>query len=69
MTEARVRECRRCGRPVIITPSGHTRAHACPHGRACVLSYAARRRGSKAMRCGECFRGRQLELFPSGATG
>jgi hypothetical protein len=55
--------CKRCGRVVASTPSGHVRAHACPHGVACVLSYAARRRGGKARRCAACWSANQLSLF------
>jgi ribosomal protein S14 len=62
MSEAR-RECKRCGEHRGVTPSGHLRAHACPHGRPCVLSYAARKRGQRARRCAPCLAGRQLELF------
>jgi hypothetical protein len=56
------RECKRCGRSIPVTPSLHLRAHACEHGKACVLSYAARRRGDRAQRCAKCAAGRQLEL-------
>jgi hypothetical protein len=56
------RECKFCERRIGVTPSGHLRAHACPHGSACVLSYVARRRGDKVKRCAECVASRQLSL-------
>ena len=61
------RDCKRCGGSVAVTPSAHVRAHACPHGRACVLSYAARKR-ERASRCAKCLAGRQLELFAAAAA-
>lgn len=67
------RECKRCARIVAETPSGHLRAHACSHGRPCVLSYAQRRAtpGVKA-KCPKCAEARmlrdQLALFPAGST-
>jgi hypothetical protein len=57
------RECRRCGRSIPKTPSGHLRAHACEHGRACILSYVARRRGDTLRRCKHCALACQLPLF------
>jgi hypothetical protein len=57
------RECKRCGVSVRITPSGHLRAHPCPHGRGCVLSYVARRRGDRPKRCNVCDARTQLPLF------
>jgi hypothetical protein len=59
------RDCKRCGQSKPETKSKHVKAHRCPHGRACVLSAAARRRGQRVTRCLACWRGRQLELpFP-----
>jgi len=46
--------CGRCGRAVSRTPSGHLRAHECPHGSQCVVPYARRRLGEKAAHCGVC---------------
>jgi hypothetical protein len=59
------RVCRSCGRSVTTTPSGHLRAHACPHGHGCVLSYRARRLGRRPRRCGACFVAKQLALWPA----
>jgi hypothetical protein len=56
------RECRKCGGWHRVTPSGHLAAHKCEHGGKCVLSYIARRRGERAVRCAACLAGRQLEL-------
>lgn len=61
------RECRRCGRVVLVTRSMHLRAHACPHGGDCVLPYHQRFEGKRARKCGECFAARQLSLFPEAA--
>lgn len=62
------RECRRCGRAVATTTSHHVRAHRCPHGKACVISYSQRRCGARAARCAKCLAGRQLWLFPEAST-
>lgn len=56
-------DCRRCGRTVTTTPSGHTRAHRCPHGKWCNPPYNARRRGVRREDCAECRNGRQVPLF------
>jgi uncharacterized protein (DUF983 family) len=63
------RTCKRCGREVAWTASGHARAHDCPHGRTCVKPYAERRAGGGVRRCDDCEAGRllrnQLPLFPT----
>jgi hypothetical protein len=58
----RTRACARCRQEVPVTPSGHLRAHECPHGAPCVLTYAARRLGDKPRDCRACL-DRQLPLF------
>ncbi len=58
------RECKHCGRVIPVTPSGHLRAHACPHHTACVLSYAQRRQGEVRVPCEACKASSQLVLFP-----
>lgn len=62
------RECKRCGRCVLVTRSGHLRAHACPHGGDCVIPYHERREGKRAGKCPACTASRQLELFPETPT-
>jgi hypothetical protein len=58
------RACRACGRAIGLTPSGHLRAHACPHGVCCVPSYRARRGGDKGKTCPQCkLAERQLRLL------
>lgn len=46
--------CKRCGLEVARTKSRHLRAHACPHGRPCVLPYSTRRTGERPEPCPEC---------------
>jgi hypothetical protein len=54
---------------VAVTPSGHTRAHACPHGLVCEPGFKGRFAKSKdrTARCAECAKMRaaraQLGLF------
>jgi uncharacterized protein len=57
--------CKRCQQPIAVTQSGHLRAHACPHGAACVVPYTARRAGEKPEACAACLEGRNL-LLPFG---
>lgn len=57
------RACKTCGREVAVTPSGHLRAHSCPHGHCCVPSYLARRKGARGKTCPTCRRGPQMTLF------
>lgn len=57
------RSCRRCGRAIALTKSGHLRAHQCPHGKWCVRPYSARREGARAEGCEPCTTGRQIKLF------
>jgi hypothetical protein len=58
------RECRKCGRVIGETPSGHLRAHQCPHGKLCVATYFARRgmAGHGPERCDACEYARNLTL-------
>lgn len=55
-------ECRRCGRMITKTPSGHLRGHNCPHERLCVVPYAKRRVLVQPERCDECEHARNLVL-------
>jgi hypothetical protein len=61
-TEAKARTCTRCGATVAETPSGHLRAHACPHGKTCVATYAKRREGDRPKTCMQCHGARNLLL-------
>jgi hypothetical protein len=51
---ANERVCKRCGRTVSRTPSGHLRAHFCDHGAQCVVPYSRRRLGEKPEHCTQC---------------
>lgn len=55
------RVCTRCGKEVHVSVRGRMVAHQCPHGRACLLSYAQRRH-TKSQRCPECFAACQIPL-------
>lgn len=67
MSEQRV--CPECASRVDVTPSNHLRAHACPHGEPCQLSYKQRRLGVVRRPCRVCVSARhskQGRLFADG---
>jgi hypothetical protein len=61
---ANERVCKRCGRTVSRTPSGHLRAHFCDHGAQCVVPYSRRRLGEKPDHCFQCSGVRDERLEP-----
>jgi len=58
------RSCKRCHQSITLTPSGHLRAHTCPHGDQCVVPYSRRRVGEKPAHCGVCLGVRDARLEP-----
>lgn len=58
-----VTRCKRCGREMSTTPSGHLRAHHCPHGKWCQVPYDKRRTGQKREHCAACVGALQTKLF------
>jgi hypothetical protein len=64
MNARALRTCTRCQQSITVTPSGHLRAHTCPHGDQCVVPYNRRRLGEKPAHCGVCLGARDARLEP-----